>query len=164
MKRRLHVRVDNRLLHGQVVQFWIPHLEIEHLIIANDDAVSNKTLVMIYHMSVPENVKVTVTPIFMLADSFTEADKRTTMVLFNDIHDAIRAVMCGFKPDHLTLGNIHKNRDRERITDSVYMSREEIESLVRLNRTGMQIVIQVFPGEVLNLALDEGGGAKWLEP
>ena len=44
MEDRIHVRVDNRLLHGQVVQFWIGHLEIAHLIVADDEVARTEAM------------------------------------------------------------------------------------------------------------------------
>ena len=35
------VRVDNRLIHGQVVEAWLPHLKVQRVVVADDEAASS---------------------------------------------------------------------------------------------------------------------------
>ncbi len=35
------VRVDNRLIHGQVVEAWLPHLKVSRVVVADDEAASS---------------------------------------------------------------------------------------------------------------------------
>ena len=35
------VRVDNRLIHGQVVEAWLPRLKVKRVVVADDEAAAN---------------------------------------------------------------------------------------------------------------------------
>ena len=38
------VRVDDRLLHGQIICSWVPYLKADSLIVCSDEAASDKLL------------------------------------------------------------------------------------------------------------------------
>lgn len=166
ISNHVHVRIDNRLLHGQVVQFWIPHLEVTRLIVADDTVANNEAMPAIYRMAVPENVQLVVTPVSGLCAAIKESPSPpTTLVLISDVFDVTRALMGGSRFSRLTIGNVHAAADRMRITDSVYLSPEEIEALHRLRYgMGLEVEIQTFPGEVLRLVADDKGAARWSRP
>ena len=52
------VRVDCRLIHGQVVEAWVPHTGANCLLVANDDLVSNPFLRSVMEMAVPSDIHV----------------------------------------------------------------------------------------------------------
>ena len=51
------LRVDERLIHGQVAVVWSKALSITHIIVANDDVVNNDLQVTSMKMAVPDNIK-----------------------------------------------------------------------------------------------------------
>ena len=161
MADSIHVRIDNRLLHGQVVQYWIPFLEVERLIIADDEAANNPAMSAVYRMAVPETVNLSVVPVSDLAREVHANKATTTLILISDVSDAARAQVGGLSFDRLVLGNVHAAPGRTRITDSVYLSQEEIDSLVRFRLNDGKVEIQTFPGERLQLEVDNNGDPKW---
>ncbi len=164
MDEQLHVRIDNRLLHGQVVQFWIPHLEITRLVVADDHVATNEALLAIYSMAVPRGVQLEVVPVNRLAAAVAQQDVMTTMILLCNIEDAVRATSHGMRFERLTLGNVHAASNRTRITDSVYLSDQEMKTLAEFNRNGIRVEIQTFPNEVLSLKADPRGELQWSRP
>ena len=161
MTDTMHVRIDNRLLHGQVVQYWIPFLDVNRLVIADDEAADNPAMSAVYRMAVPRRVDLSVVPVRDLAREMSTSKATTTLILISDVFDATRAQVGGLSFDRLVLGNVHAAPGRTRITDSVYLSREEIDSLMRFRLNGGIVEIQTFPGERLQLEIDDNGEPKW---
>jgi mannose/fructose/N-acetylgalactosamine-specific phosphotransferase system component IIB len=164
MGGQVHLRVDNRLLHGQVVQFWIGHLEVADLIIADDEVACNAAMPTIYRMALPEAVGLKVITVPELKAELDQTGPLTTMVLMRDIRDVLRAIGAGVVIRQITLGNVHATAERNRVTDSVYLSERETEELYGLRREGIEVEIQTFPGEILRLADDNKGETRWLRP
>lgn len=163
MAADLHVRIDNRLLHGQVVQFWIPHLEIDHLVIADDGVAANPAMLAVYRMALPERVDLDVVTIADLPATIARNRTRSTMVLLSDVEDAVRAHEGGLELTGLTLGNVHSLPARLRVTDSVFLSPDELDALAGLVAQGIEVEIQTFPGETLRLEDDDRGAATWVK-
>lgn len=54
------LRVDERLIHGQVACTWVNHLGVDRIVIANDGAASDEVQQMALKMAAPEGVKVAI--------------------------------------------------------------------------------------------------------
>jgi mannose/fructose/N-acetylgalactosamine-specific phosphotransferase system component IIB len=163
MTQGTHVRIDNRLLHGQVVQFWIPSLEVQRLVIADEATAADRTLVSLYRMVMPKSVTLDVVAPAGLGQALADGGASNTLVLLGNVADAIRARKSGFAFDRLTIGNVQASGGRSRVTDSVYLSEEEVRSLLDLRREGATVDIQSFPGEQFRLELDDRGGPVWVK-
>ncbi len=160
MSRRVYVRIDNRLLHGQVVQFWIPHINVEKLLVADDEVYGSECMQAIYRMALPGHVDLSVMPVDNLEPEYKKLGERTSLVLIRTVSDAARAVADGCDFKQIMIGNVHASPDRKRITDAVYLSDSETETLRGMKERGIEIEIQTFPGEVLKLTIEDGG-CKW---
>ncbi|BDR55462.1 PTS sugar transporter subunit IIB [Xylocopilactobacillus apis] len=51
------LRIDERLIHGQVAVVWSKVLKISHILVANDAVMNNETQQMTMKMAVPDNIK-----------------------------------------------------------------------------------------------------------
>ena len=163
--QNLFVRIDNRLLHGQVVQFWIPYLKVEHLIIADDVAAATPAMTSVYRMAVPKRIKLSVvriTSLQELLEQQTASEK--TLVVLSDVFDLARAMMSRFDCTCITLGNVHSAAGRRRVTDAVFLSKEEEAALTGLRKKGRMVEIQTFPGDTLQLHLLTEKGVTWFRP
>jgi PTS system mannose-specific IIB component len=156
------VRIDNRLLHGQVVQFWIPYLKVSSLIIADDLAASNPAMVSVYRMAIPRHINLSVLSVTELGDAIEQEDCSATLVVVSDIFDLARAEMSGFDFDTVTIGNVHAAKGRNGITDAVHLTPEEVEALLRWHKAGKKIEIQTFPGHALIMNWSQEG-VRWLK-
>lgn len=56
----IYLRLDERLLHGQVTTTWIRYLGISHIIICDDEVVNDKNQCNLLKMSVPDGVKMVI--------------------------------------------------------------------------------------------------------
>ncbi len=158
MKRPFHVRVDNRLLHGQVVQFWIPHLGVENLIVADDEIAENESMQTIYRLALPTLVDLKIIKVAGLKEEFDNLPMLSNMVLIRGITQLRFVMEAGAVIERVTIGNIHAAPFRTRITDAVYISKEETAALCWMVDHGVDVEIQTFPGDVLKFSKGAGGG------
>jgi PTS system mannose-specific IIB component len=157
----IHTRIDSRLLHGQVVQFWIPFLGVERLIIADDEVAGNPSLLAVYRLAAPENLAVQAVPVAELLQELGRGEAVTILVLLAEVSSVARARGLGFCPPRVVLGNVHAAPGRRRITDAVHLSPEETDALGDLVREGAEVLIQTLPGETLRLGVDEKDVPRW---
>ena len=50
------VRIDDRLVHGQVVEGWIPFLRADVVVVASDSAAADETQVALMRLALPDEV------------------------------------------------------------------------------------------------------------
>ena len=158
MKPAFHVRIDNRLLHGQVVQFWIPHLGVENLVVADDEIASNDSMQTIYRLALPALVDLKIINVSQLKTTLDELPPLSNLVLIRGIAELKSVMEAGAGIERITIGNVHAAPFRNRITDAVYLSQEETDILCWMADRGVLIEIQTFPGDVLKFSKDGGGG------
>lgn len=84
------VRVDDRLIHGQVAVVWTKELNAPLLVVANDDAAKNEVMQMTLKMAVPNGMKLLIRSVEDSIELFNDPrgkDKRI-FVIVNCVSDA----------------------------------------------------------------------------
>ena len=146
------MRIDDRLLHGQVAFVWKNHLGISRIVVANDALINDPMQQVTMKMAVPEGVKLLIrsmdNALHILND---ERGKALEMLLVvKDPCDALK-IMKGLKDpgqvEHLNIGNSGRiNReDRKVLTKEVYINEEEVQALKELLAYQIPFEIQMTP-------------------
>lgn len=142
-------RVDNRLVHGQIISTWMSHLRVKTFLVVSDTVPDNSLQMTMFRMAIPREVN-------YLAMGIDEAaawlnDNRycgeTIMVLIETIQDASRLFLAGHPFPNLNIGNIHHAAGRRSFSNAVYLGDPEIEILKTLFGKGLQAEIQSLPTE-----------------
>jgi mannose/fructose/N-acetylgalactosamine-specific phosphotransferase system component IIB len=141
------VRVDNRLIHGQILEAWVPFLQAEGIVVADDGVASDFFRETVIRMAVPREIEVTVCSVDDLVKSVSgpQAEGPRTIVLFGDVGSAARARLGGFRFDRLNLGNIYSEECVLTCTPSVQLDRKELDAVLPLLRAGVVIDLKRVP-------------------
>ncbi|MGO8970949.1 MAG: PTS sugar transporter subunit IIB [Myxococcaceae bacterium] len=140
-----YVRIDSRLIHGQVVEAWLPALKVARVVVADDEAAESPLMRAAMGLAVPPTVEV---GIFRLDDvpfARLEQDGLRTLLLVRDVAALLRAKSRGLPLRHVTLGNVHHAPGRRPVSASVYLSADELEQLRALAASGVEIEARGVP-------------------
>ncbi|MDR2503833.1 MAG: PTS sugar transporter subunit IIB [Deltaproteobacteria bacterium] len=142
-------RIDERLVHGQIIEAWLPYLKAAMLIIANDGLPGNELSRQIMLMAVPSRVCVEFLPLRALsAFLVSKADSRqNTLVLFAGCADARRAYELGAPMAVCNIGNIHYAAGRRRLCPHAALSAEDENSLRFLQDCGVVLDFRSIPAD-----------------
>lgn len=138
-------RVDNRLIHGQVIEAWLPHLKVRRLVVADDETAADSLARSVMTLAVPPQVAVVLEPVARVDYRAMALDDVKTLVLFRDIEALARAVAAGLPPGTVNLGNVHAGPGRLAISRSVFLSEGDRSLLRELASAGMTVVVQAVP-------------------
>ena len=142
-------RSDNRLIHGQVLESWVPATRADCIVVASDSLPEQPFQKMLMKAAVPKNIRVeieTVQAAVRLLDSDDLASKRV-MILFANSADSRHAHELGMGFTELNLGNMHGGTGKFRVTCTLALNDEDIENLRFLEQDGIDIVSQCFPSD-----------------
>lgn len=141
------VRVDNRLVHGQILEAWVPHYSAARIVVLNDEVADDPFRASVIRMVVPSDIEVQVSPVESFSRAFNadEWSDCRTIVLLKDIDDARRAFQAGFVFDRLNIGNVHNENGKCCITSSIYLSAGERDALQELADAGVAIELRCIP-------------------
>lgn len=141
-------RIDDRLIHGQVVVGWGQPMGIEFIVLVDDEVRASEWEQELYRMGVPPSVSVifaNVEEAIVQLPSW-QADERKGIVLTGDI-DGMAALCAGANGTvtRVNLGGIHYRDGRKERLRYVYLGDEEAAKLRRLAEPGVEITAQDVP-------------------
>jgi len=151
------VRVDNRLLHGQVLEAWMPRLGATTVVVADDEAALSPLARAAMTLCVPCEIPARVERLADVDFAGLAESKAVVMVLVRDVAGLIEATKRGLTPARaplLNLGNVHFAVGRRPVTPSVFLTAGELESLKGLAAAGYLVEARAVPTEA-PLGLEE---------
>lgn len=141
-------RIDDRLIHGQVVTTWVNLHKIEQIIVLNDKIANDQTQKNILAMAAPQGVKVKVFPIEKFGKIIQKTPiTRRTMLLFSTSEDVLKAVEAGVPIDELNVGGMRYQEGREKLSRALSVTPSEKLAFQQLLDKGIPIFIQMVPND-----------------
>jgi len=142
------VRVDNRLVHGQIIEAWVPYIKARCIIVVNDNIANDFYSETVIRMAVPSKIEVIFITVDEIAKNFTFSrnNGKKTIVLFSNIADVAKAYGQGFHFDRLNIGNIYNEEFQLCCSPSVFLSETDIKEILRLmEEEGVKIELESVP-------------------
>lgn len=143
----LMIRVDHRLLHGQVAYSWTNYLNADCILIANDGILQDDLRKAAVKMAKPASAKLVIKN---MEDSIKAlnsgvTDKYKLLIIVETVEDAVRLADECSNIKKLNLGNIKKREGAKQIDKLFNLLPREEEELKRLSDGGMDIFVQSVP-------------------
>jgi PTS system mannose-specific IIB component len=140
-----HVRIDSRLIHGQVVEAWLPVLKVGRVVVADDEAADSPLMRAAMGLAVPPDIEVDISRLDDVPFARLAQDGERTLVLLRDLPALLRARSRGLPVRDLNLGNMHHGPGRRAVSASVYLTAEELEQLRTLEASGVELDVRGVP-------------------
>ena len=144
------VRVDNRLLHGQILETWIPRLGIEEVVVGDDEAAGSELARAAMTLCVPPDLPIRVLPVRAVPWAALAQSPCRVLVLLRDVAALAAAREGGLTPalaPKVNLGNVHFGPGRRPVTPSVFLAAPELEALRDLAAAGFELEARAIPSE-----------------
>lgn len=144
------LRIDDRLVHGQVVEGWLKSLRINHIVVASDTVVSDETQKALYMLAVPYGVSLTCLTVTDTAKAWKEShwEGNRVLVLVANPHDAFRLLEAGAPVESVNVGGLHFRAGRVQVLKAVSLDDDDVRALRGLMKK--KVVLEARP-----LPLDE---------
>lgn len=144
-------RIDDRLIHGQIVTQWIADSAAKKIIVADDRAAADPTQQMLLKLTVPSGITLDILTIADAAKllSTDESDQNALLIVRNP-KSAYELVEQGFSPRSINVGNISNSRSevgRKRLLAFVYVEPDDVSYLRKLMEGGIELEIRAVPAD-----------------
>lgn len=149
------VRVDNRLIHGQIIESWLPYTKSRTIVVANDEVSADPLRQEIMGLAIPNNVE----KIFVdvenahefMANAYAD-DEPDVLVLFANCGDARRAHESGLAFKALNLGNLHYGPGKEQVCAHVALDGDDCSCLHYFDGIGVELDFRCVPNEPVQVS------------
>lgn len=141
------VRVDDRLIHGQVVVGWGQALGASQIVLVDDAVSANEWERDLYRMGVPPDMAVEFASVDDAARRIAEWEqtRRRTILVLNDVAAAVRLCRLAPQVKRVNLGGVHQAPGRRRLLPYVFMTDAEAGELRGLAAGGVEVTAQDVP-------------------
>jgi len=141
-------RVDDRLIHGQVVLGWAGPLRVTHIVVVDRDVRESDWEQDLYRMALPEGLQVSFVDEAEAVAAIPgwQADPVRTLLVTGSL-----ATMARLGASHpgvmseVNLGGIHAAPGRRQVLPWLYLSAEEEAMITGLGRAGAHVTAQDVP-------------------
>jgi len=148
MKNIVLTRIDDRLLHGQVVVSWIPYLKINEIIIPDDEYANDSFIAALVKDAAPGNIFVNVLPVKEAADYLkTEDDGSRILVLSRYIENIAELIELNVQINMINIGGLGNIPGRKRYLNSIHLSDEELNILKHIANKNIAVEIRMLPND-----------------
>jgi len=140
-------RIDDRLIHGQVVVGWGQPLNIRLLILVDDLVASSDWEKELYRMAVPPDMEVRFADVATAIRDHPKyaADPRPGLILTGDIGSMYRLVKGVKAIGNVNLGGIHHRAGRSEKLRYIFLTPDEESQLKQLEAAGVEVTAQDVP-------------------
>ena len=140
-------RIDDRLIHGQVVVAWGQAMDVEFIVLVDDAVAASDWEQELYRMGVPAEMEVffhTVAEAPARLDVYRQ-DRRRGILLTGDIRSMACVVAAGGVPA-VNVGGVHHRPGRVQRLRYVYLNDDEERQLRQIAARGIEVAAQDVPG------------------
>ncbi|MBI5630476.1 MAG: PTS sugar transporter subunit IIB [Elusimicrobia bacterium] len=143
------IRIDDRLVHGQVVEGWVPHLRADLVLVASDAAASDETQSLLMRLALPEGVELLVLP---LGEASRHPALRggypgRALVLASGPQDVLKLLQEGAVFDQVNVGGLHYTAGRVQLGKAIFLSEEDKLALRKISQRGARLEGRALPGD-----------------
>jgi mannose/fructose/N-acetylgalactosamine-specific phosphotransferase system component IIB len=143
----LLARIDDRLIHGQVVHGWGSRLRPTWMGIVSDSLRADPARAGLYLFAAPEGTRALV---LSIEETLLDATRRTieaerSILLFPGIEEPLRLKQGGFPLVEVNVGGLHHAPGKSALFPYVYLDGKDREALRALAALGVRLTAQDLP-------------------
>ena len=143
------LRVDHRLLHGQVAFSWTQYVGADCILIANDSVPGDELRKTTIKLAKPPSVKLVIKNINDSIEAIKSGvtDKYNLFIVVESVNDAWRIASAVEEIKSINLGGIKAKEGSKNISKAINLLSEEIEQLQQLVGKGVEVEIRQVPND-----------------
>lgn len=148
---KTYIRVDDRLIHGQIVTAWTKSLDIKRIIAIDDKIAGNAVMKSIVSMGVPKHINSDILSINDTKIILSEPYLDNTLLIVRFARDLEQLIDQLKHAEHLNLGNSSKQNNAALtlsglgVGQMISLVQEDVDVLNQYQENGIEVIIQQLP-------------------
>ena len=140
-------RIDDRLIHGQVILGWVPAVKPDRIVVANDRVAGSDWERKFYSSCVPPEVNVSFASVADAARQIVGDlyQREQLIVLLESAQDTLAFIAAGIDLKEVNVGGLHYREGSVELLPFVFLIHEERAALRELVKRGVTLSAQDVP-------------------
>lgn len=156
MKGIVHIRIDDRLIHGQVAAFWTNHFKATRIMVINDQVAADEMQKSVLRMVAPASIR---TSIISKETAYKNImagkyEGQRVLVIMKNPKDVIDLIDMGLEIKEINVGNMAPKEGTKQIKKSVSVTEEDVNVFKELDKRGVEVTSIMVPDEAKSRIID----------
>lgn len=148
MARTALLRIDDRLLHGQIGRYWSKEVGADIIVVANDEVHDKKDQQKLMDLVTPIGSKTYFLSVDQTATELPDLeDDKEALILVENPRDALRLIENGIVIDSINVGNMRNTGSKKQVNDTVYVDEKDIEHFTKLKEADKDLDLRSNPSD-----------------
>jgi len=149
MQNIKNIRVDVRMIHGQVAAVWVNTLGITRIIVCDKLATSDNVLIQVLKLACPANVKLSILSPEKTAANLLDNkyDGDNIMIVARTPKSLVDLYEAGYHMEKINVGNMASRMGSQMIKRTVHVTEDDINDFKKLMGYGVTFTAEMMPGE-----------------
>lgn len=139
------VRVDHRLLHGQVIFSWTKQMSVNYIIVADDKVPNDPISMMALSIAKPADCELCIIPFSKVKEVVAKNADKNIMIVVKGPKEAVQLVKELPEVTEINYGGVAKKNGSKAYGKAIFLNEEELASTKELISMGKKITIQMVP-------------------
>jgi fructoselysine/glucoselysine PTS system EIIB component len=143
------LRIDDRLIHGQVAYGWTASLGVNVFLVVNDEAQNDQMKSMALNLAKPNDVKLYIRGVKEsgeIVQKFAASQKSNVLVLVKNTNDALALVKSSDGViKEINVGGLRYSEGKRKLTDLVAVDDQDIANLKEMDELGVELEFRMLP-------------------
>lgn len=140
-------RVDDRLIHGQVVTNWLQYTSAKQIIIIDDGTANDPFTSRIIRLSAPKRATLEIYTVEEAKEKLAENPSVPTLLLAKSPRVYLELIRAGAPIEEVNLGGMGSNPNRTKFYKNISAGPQEREDMQAILDEGVPISVQIIPND-----------------
>lgn len=143
------VRIDFRLIHGQVANLWANAKQVSRFMVVDDQLATDDMQKQVLRMACPAAVKLSVLPLEKASANIQAGkyDAQRLFILAKKPETLLRLIESGVQLPEINVGNMSSLNEVKRVSLNIGMDEGDIEAFKKLQEKGIRMYAQMVPSD-----------------
>lgn len=141
-------RIDDRLIHGQVITAWIAYADAKTIIVADDKAAGDEFTQSLLKMATPDSIQLKILKVeeaISWIQTTEEAGK--ALLLVRSPKEALAFIDAGYKDHVINVGNMNMKKGKTKVLGNLWVFPEDVELIKSIYDKGVKMEVRAVPNE-----------------
>lgn len=137
-------RIDDRLIHGQVVTVWTRETKCERIIVCDDQVAADPIRSTLLTQVAPPGLKANVVTVEKAIRVYHNPKYATTraLLLFTNPSDVVRMLEGGVEIKSVNIGGMSFKEGKRQITNAISVNEQDIQAFKKLHEKGIELEVR----------------------
>lgn len=141
-------RVDNRLIHGQVVQGWLSKIKAEKILVISKQAASNILMSKMMRLAVPQGYELQITEASKVKEILALDKTKKIFLLVEDLAQLLEVIEQGINLEKVNIGNTKYEEGKKAFAEGVYFDKEDLALIHKMQSKNVTFGIRALPSSL----------------